>query len=135
MGHTVGKDPVSLVIASTRLIRVKHTVDIYQDQRGRVLHGSTVRFGACHGHICLTSMSSPPASPEPETCRARSYSGWSRSTSPASLVRCQMVSTSAHWRWPDAQFRQGGSTLPKGEPRADEAAADMFASKVSGAEV
>jgi len=28
MGHAVGEDPVSLVTASTRLIRVKHAIDI-----------------------------------------------------------------------------------------------------------
>jgi hypothetical protein len=34
---------VSPVAAGTGLVRVKHTVDIYQDQRGKLLHVSTVR--------------------------------------------------------------------------------------------
>src|SRR5216683_802575 len=50
MGHTIGEDPVSPVTASTRLIRVKHTIDIYQDQRGKLLHASTVRGRPATGH-------------------------------------------------------------------------------------
>src|SRR6266702_6721339 len=50
MGNTTGGDPVSPVTASTRLTRVKHTIDIYQDQRGQLLHASTVRGRPITGH-------------------------------------------------------------------------------------
>src|SRR6266849_1044735 len=50
MGHTIGEDPVSPVTANTGLIRVKHTIDIYQDQRGKLLHASTVRGRPTTGH-------------------------------------------------------------------------------------
>src|SRR5258706_8024642 len=75
MGHTIGEDPVSPVTANTRLIRVKHTIDIYQDQRGKLLHASTVRGRPNTGHLyaCLRCHrpGKPGAWPTPSTsCRA-----------------------------------------------------------------
>src|SRR5258708_14216901 len=50
MGHTCGEAPTPQTTASTRLIRVKHTIDIYQDQRGKLPHASTVRGRPTTGH-------------------------------------------------------------------------------------
>ena len=42
VGYAIGKDPVSPVTVGLRFVGVKYAVDIYQDQRGELLHVNMV---------------------------------------------------------------------------------------------
>lgn len=42
VGYAIGKDSVSPVTVGLTLVGVKYAVDIYQDQRGKLLHVNMV---------------------------------------------------------------------------------------------